>query len=247
MRALLTFAAGLAMAAILAAVGILALQNPQGEQLDFLGATVLGTAGLDVAAGATLGFVAALLLLLPGQVASTLHNATLGRKLKALEGRMAPLREQLEKLKLDHIRLQDDYRCLQDEALRLRSAVAQWGGPSAAAAIAAAPRNPAEDAKEARDAEPAAAAGVKAPDPKTASRTGESGLAGKGDASKMGGTGAAGGAQGGGASGPGAWWAKVTAKIEATFGGESADGDGTPAKAGTNEPEWRRTGGPWQA
>lgn len=255
MRAFVTFVAGLATAAIVAAVGIVALQNQQGERLTFLGATVVGTAGLDVAAGAALGCVAALFLLLPGQVASALRAATLGRKLKALEGHGAKLRGQLETLRLDHTRLQDDYRCLQDEAGRLRSAVARLAGPSAAAAIAAAPGRPAKDTKEGAAAGSVLTAETTAPDTRKAVAASGGGAdkgapdAAKGDDGRVAGqmadrnvrpTNARPAASAGRPSGR---WARVKAKIKAIFGGESADEEDGPAR----EPEWRRKGERWQA
>lgn len=240
MRAFVTFVAGLATTAILATLGIVALQNPQGEQITFLGTTLAGTVGLDVATGAAMGFVAALFLLLPGQVASALYTKTQGYKLRALEGHDAKLRGQLKTLRLDHIRLQDDYRCLRDEAERLRSAVAQLAGPSTAAALAAAPGRPAKDVKE-RAAADAATVGAKEAPIRSYDGTGAGGNA---DVARGGGSAAGGNAfPNGGATGARGWWARLKAKIRALFSDESAERGDEQARGAV----WRGKGEPWQA
>src|SRR5262249_31080570 len=69
-------------------------QNTQAEQLMFFGqAVTLGQAWIMLAATVS-GFLFALLLLLPGRIAGTLHNWTLRRGARKLDEEMALQSEQ---------------------------------------------------------------------------------------------------------------------------------------------------------
>ncbi len=69
MRTVIAFVVGIATAAVVVGLGVLVVQNTQSEQLTFLGTTLFVDKGGVVAGGVALGFVLAVLLLLPGRLA----------------------------------------------------------------------------------------------------------------------------------------------------------------------------------
>lgn len=96
---------------------MLIVQNAQSEQLAFLGATVSGDKGRVVAGAVALGLVLAVLLLLPGWLASAWHRAHLHRQTQTLEKRLLTLREEHAQLHGGHQRLVDEHGLVLDRVL----------------------------------------------------------------------------------------------------------------------------------
>lgn len=80
-------------------------QNSHTEQLSYFGVSLSTNFAWVVLAAAAAGFLGALLLILPGRFAATLHNWTLGREAGQLEQQVALLNEQRERLLAKHERL----------------------------------------------------------------------------------------------------------------------------------------------
>jgi uncharacterized membrane protein len=91
MRAVVSFLVGLLTMATVVALGIMAHQNTRREQLALLGAMLQVGAGLVVTAAARMGFVLAILIVIPGPLASTWHGWNLRRRRQKREGRLANL------------------------------------------------------------------------------------------------------------------------------------------------------------
>ncbi len=92
MRTVIAFVVGIATAAVVVGLGVLVVQNTQSEQFTFLGTTFVVDKGGVVAGGVALGFVLAVLLLLPGRLASGWHRARVHRQTQMLEQRLVALR-----------------------------------------------------------------------------------------------------------------------------------------------------------
>jgi uncharacterized integral membrane protein len=75
MRTVIAFFVGIVTAAVVAGLGVLVVQDTQSEQLTFLGMTLSADTGVLMAGAVVVGFVLAVLLLLPGRIASAWHRA----------------------------------------------------------------------------------------------------------------------------------------------------------------------------
>ena len=74
MRILMSFLVGISMAAVAVGLGVLVAENSQSEQFMFLGATFQGNKGWILAGAVVLGFLLAILLLIPGRLAGARHR-----------------------------------------------------------------------------------------------------------------------------------------------------------------------------
>src|SRR5262245_52542941 len=128
MRGFIAFLIGLVTAAFMVAMVIIVTQNDQSEQLSFLGLTFQGYVGWDLAAAAGLGFILAFLLLIPGRLASAWRLGDLSRQARALEEKLAALRQEHAKLEGQHDVLREEHAELRTVALSV---------PIASAAVAA--------------------------------------------------------------------------------------------------------------
>src|SRR5262245_30901346 len=117
MRGFIAFLIGLVTAAFMVAMVIIVTQNDQSEQLSFLGLTFQGYVGWDLAAAAGLGFILAFLLLIPGRLASAWRLGDLSRQARALEQKMAVLREEYAKLEGQHDVLREEHAELRTAAM----------------------------------------------------------------------------------------------------------------------------------
>lgn len=117
MRVLTSFLIGILAAATVAAFVVLVMQNSQGVQLGFLGTTAQLNAGGAVAGAGAVGFLLALLLLLPGRLASAWRTANLSRQGQSQEKRLAALREQYAALQGSHQRLLDEHQQVMGQVL----------------------------------------------------------------------------------------------------------------------------------
>jgi hypothetical protein len=150
MRVLLSFLIGIVAAAVVVSLGILVAQNGQTAQLTVLGVAVRTQMGWLIAGAVGLGFVLALLLLIPGQMARAWRGWWLGRQMVALERRFVALSEQQATLQGAHQRLLAEHQQV------LAHVLAPTGGPpgvpgreAAAAAPSAPPSAPAPAPAEA--------------------------------------------------------------------------------------------------
>jgi uncharacterized integral membrane protein len=105
MRVVIAFFVGIVTAAVVAGLGVLVVQDSQSEQFTFLGLTLSGDKGVAVAGTVAVGFVLAVLLLLPGRIASAWHRAHMRQQTRTLEGRLRALREAHAQLHGGHQRL----------------------------------------------------------------------------------------------------------------------------------------------
>jgi uncharacterized integral membrane protein len=117
MRTVIAFFVGILTAAVVAGAGVLVVQNTQSEQFTFLGATVSGNKGGVVAGAVLVGFVLAVLLLLPGRLASAWHRAHIHRQARTLEQRLVALREEHAQLNGGHQRLAEEHGLVLDRVL----------------------------------------------------------------------------------------------------------------------------------
>jgi len=117
MRTVIAFVVGIATAAVVVGLGVLVVQNTQSEQLTFLGSTLIVDKGGVVAGGVALGFVLAVLLLLPGRLASAWHRAQVRRQTQTLEQRLVALREEHARLHGGHQRLVEEHGLVLDRVL----------------------------------------------------------------------------------------------------------------------------------
>jgi uncharacterized integral membrane protein len=117
MRTVIAFLVGILTAAVVAALGVLVVQNTQSEQFTFLGATFSGDKGGVVAGAAALGFILAVLLLLPGRLASAWHRAHSHQQTRTLEQRLLAQREQYAQLHGGHQRLVEEHGLVLDRVL----------------------------------------------------------------------------------------------------------------------------------
>jgi uncharacterized integral membrane protein len=117
MRTVIAFVVGIATAAVVVGLGVLVVQNTQSEQLTFLGMTLFVDKGGVVAGAVALGFVLAVLLLLPGRLASAWHRAQVHRQTQTLEQRLVALREEHARLHGGHQRLVEEHGLVLDRVL----------------------------------------------------------------------------------------------------------------------------------
>jgi len=116
MRILMSFLVGIIMAAVAVGLGVLVTENSQSEHFMFLGIAFQGNKGWILAGAVVLGFLLAILLLIPGRLASARHRWTLRRQARAQEDSMRALREQ-------HAELQGSHRSLLEEHQRVMQQV----------------------------------------------------------------------------------------------------------------------------
>ena len=114
---MIAFLVGILTAAVVAALGVLVVQNAQSEQLTFLGATFSGDKGGVVAGAAAVGFILAVLLLLPGRLASAWHRAHSHRQTRTLEQRLLALGQEHAQLHGGHQRLVEEHGLVLDRVL----------------------------------------------------------------------------------------------------------------------------------
>jgi uncharacterized integral membrane protein len=81
------------------------VQNTQAEQLTFFGQEITFSQAWIMLAATASGFLFALLLLLPGRIAATLHNWTLRREARRLDEELAFQSEQRDELLVHHEQL----------------------------------------------------------------------------------------------------------------------------------------------
>jgi hypothetical protein len=117
MRIVIAFFVGIVTAAVVAGLGVLVIQDRQSEQVTFLGLTLWGDKGVVVAGAVAVGFVLAVLLLLPGRIASAWHRARIRQQTRTLEGRLRALREAHAQLHGGHQRLVEEYGLVLDRVL----------------------------------------------------------------------------------------------------------------------------------
>jgi hypothetical protein len=135
MRVLIAFFVGIVTAAVVAGLGVLVIQDSQSEQYTFLGLTLAADKGVVVAGAAAVGFVLAVLLLLPGRIASAWHRAHIRQQTRTLEERLHVLREEQAHLHGGLQRLVEEHGQVLDRVLPSSS-------PSPAPAPAPAPASP---------------------------------------------------------------------------------------------------------
>ena len=116
MRILMSFLVGIIMAAVAVGLSVLVAENSQSENFIFLGTTFQANKGWILAGAVLLGFFLAILLLIPGWLASARHRWTLRRQARSQEDRMRALREQ-------HAELQGSHRSLLEEHQRVMQQV----------------------------------------------------------------------------------------------------------------------------
>ena len=116
MRILMSFLVGIIMAAVAVGLSVLVAENSQSAHFIFLGTTFQGNKGWILAGAVLLGFFLAILLLIPGRLASARHRWTLRQQARSQEDRMRALREQ-------HAELQGSHRSLLEEHQRVMQQV----------------------------------------------------------------------------------------------------------------------------
>jgi uncharacterized integral membrane protein len=117
MRTVIAFLVGIGTTAVVAGLGVLVVQNTQSEQLTFLGTTLSVDTGGVVAGAVALGFVLAVLLLLPGRLASAWHRARVYQQTRTLEEQLVALREEHARLHGGHQRLVEEHGQVLDRVL----------------------------------------------------------------------------------------------------------------------------------
>jgi uncharacterized membrane protein len=142
MRTFIAFLIGIVMAAVVVGLRILVAENGQGEQFTFLGTTFQGDKGWLAAGAVALGFILAVLLLIPGRLASAWHRWTLGRQASALEDRLRVLREQHAELQGSHQRLLEEHQRVMQQLLSPAGASREPTPTAAYAAAVTQPRPP---------------------------------------------------------------------------------------------------------
>jgi uncharacterized integral membrane protein len=117
MRTVIAFFVGIVTAAVVAGLGVLVVQDTQSEQLTFLGITMSAARGVVMTGAVAVGFVLAVLLLLPGRIASAWHRARIRQQTRALEERLRALREEHAQLHGGHQRLVVEHGLVLDRVL----------------------------------------------------------------------------------------------------------------------------------
>lgn len=108
MRIISSLLVGMIAAAIIAALGIAATQNLQRDQLTLASTTLQTNTGWLIVSAAALGFLVALLLLVPGRLASAWRRRSLSRQGQQLQDTVALLREQYAQIQGSHQRLLEE-------------------------------------------------------------------------------------------------------------------------------------------
>jgi hypothetical protein len=117
MRTLISFLIGIIMAAVAVGLRVLVAENGQSEHFTFLGTTFQANKGLLTASAVALGFLLAVLVLIPGRLASAWQRWTLGKQAQALEDRLRALREQHAELQGSHRRLLEEHQQVMQQVL----------------------------------------------------------------------------------------------------------------------------------
>jgi hypothetical protein len=117
MRILISFLIGIVMAAVAVGLGVLVTENGQNEHFTFLGTSFQGNQGWLTVGAVVLGFLLAVLMLIPGRLSSAWHRWTLGRQALAREDRMRELREQHAELQGSHRRLLEEHQRVMQQVL----------------------------------------------------------------------------------------------------------------------------------
>jgi hypothetical protein len=110
MRTFMRLLIGILLVAVVVGLGVLVAQNGQSEQFTFLGTTFQGKMGWLAAGAVALGFVLAVLMLIPGRLASAWRGWWLGRRGQEVEDRLQALREQHAELEGSHRRLVEEHQ-----------------------------------------------------------------------------------------------------------------------------------------
>jgi hypothetical protein len=109
---------------VVSVVGVLVIvflaQNTQVERLTFFGRDISTSQAWIMLAATALGFLFALLLLLPGRIAATLHNWTLRREARELDEELAYQSEQRDDLLAHQARLLSGHEWLLNAYQRTR-------------------------------------------------------------------------------------------------------------------------------
>lgn len=140
MRILISFLIGIVMAAVAVGLGVLVAENGQSEHFTFLGTTFQGNKGWLTVGAVALGFLLAVLMLIPGRLSSAWHRWTLGRQALAREDRLRALREQHAELQGSHRRLLEEHQRVMQQVLAPVAAVHEQATSVAYAAGATQPR-----------------------------------------------------------------------------------------------------------
>ena len=102
MRTFISFLVGLLTAAVVVGLGVLVSQNGQDEQLSALGMSFQAEKGWIVAGAAALGFLLAVLVLIPGRLATSWQSWARRQQAQELANRLQALREQYAELQGRH-------------------------------------------------------------------------------------------------------------------------------------------------
>jgi hypothetical protein len=102
MRTVLPFLAGILCAVIVAAIGVMATGNPPPEQVTVLGTTLQATGGWGLAAATAVGFLLALLLLLPGRLDRAGQTDALEAQVRVLQAAYAQVMASYQQLQVQH-------------------------------------------------------------------------------------------------------------------------------------------------
>ena len=129
MRLLLDFLIGIVTMVTVTVLGILVVQNTQVEPLYVPGTAVYFPQGLVVASAALVGFLVALLLLVPGRLASARRNRLLDRQVQLHDAHLRALREDYAQLRGGHQRLVEEHQRVMDQVL---TPIAKGNGHSSA-------------------------------------------------------------------------------------------------------------------
>ena len=140
MRILISFIIGIVMAAVAVGLGVLVAENGQNEHFTFLGTSFQGNQGWLTVGAVALGFLLAVLMLIPGRLSSAWHRWELGREARAREERMRELREQHAELQGSHRRLLEEHQRVMQQVLTPVAAGREQAASPAYAGAATLPR-----------------------------------------------------------------------------------------------------------
>jgi uncharacterized integral membrane protein len=130
MRASIAFFVGIITTIVAAMFVMLVVQNAQVAKLAFLGGSVVGAAGALLALAAIVGFALALLIVIPGRMASAALRRAQARQLADTQERLTTMREK-------YAELHGDYQRLFEEHERLMSHIAIIPAPGGEAQVEA--------------------------------------------------------------------------------------------------------------
>ncbi|MGO8947953.1 MAG: hypothetical protein ACLQUY_09880 [Ktedonobacterales bacterium] len=117
MRILISFLIGIVMAVVAVGLGVLVAENGQSEHIIFLGTSFWGNKGWLTVGAVALGFLLAVLLLIPGRLSSAWQRGALGRQARARDDRLRELREQHAELQGSHRRLLEEHQRVMQQVL----------------------------------------------------------------------------------------------------------------------------------